>query len=169
MTFSLSVTHSKNLTMLRKPERPISNISNASIPKEGTKCAAPGSTSAHPLILLVEDDPNARIVLQFSLRCRGYSVEEAENGNSAIQKLEQTTPGLVLTDLQMPVMNGIELVQAIRRLGSLRDVPILVMTAFDTDLSQEALRRGANDTIQKPIQLPLLFQKIETLLSTNQL
>jgi CheY-like chemotaxis protein len=155
--------------MLRKPVRTLPNISNSPLPREDTACAAPGAGSAHPLILLVEDDPNARIVLQFSLRCKGYSVEEAENGNSAIQKLEQTTPGLVLTDLQMPVMNGIELVQAIRRHGNLRDVPILVMTAFETDLSEEALRSGANDTIQKPIQLPLLFQKIETLLSTNQL
>jgi CheY-like chemotaxis protein len=154
--------------MPRKPVQLVSNVSSSSKP-EGTAPAAPGSGSIHPLILLVEDDPNARIVLRFSLHSKGYAVEEAENGNAAIVKLDQTNPGLVLTDLQMPVMNGIELVQAIRRRENLRHVPILVMTAFDTGLSEDAMRHGANDTIKKPIQLPLLFQKIEVLLATNQL
>jgi CheY-like chemotaxis protein len=69
----------------------------------------------------------------------------------------------------MPIMNGIDLVQAIRSQESLHDIPILVMTAFDTGLSEEALRQGANDIIRKPIQLALLFQKIERLLPSNQL
>jgi CheY-like chemotaxis protein len=122
-----------------------------------------------PLILLVEDDPNARLVLRFSLCNKGYPVEEAEDGKAATEKLERMNPGLVLTDLQMPVMNGIALVQYIRRFRRLQSLPILVMTAFDTMLSAEALRSGADDTIHKPIQLSLLFQKIEALLSRKQL
>src|SRR5690349_12107713 len=106
-----------------------------------------------PLILLVEDDSNARLVLSFSLRSQGYSVEEASEGNSALRKAEQNRPALVLTDIQMPGMNGIELVHSIRSHKELRDVPILVMTAFDPSLCAKALAKGANDTIQKPIQL----------------
>jgi two-component system, chemotaxis family, chemotaxis protein CheY len=118
-----------------------------------------------PPILLVEDDPNARLVLCFSLRSKGYPVEEAADGRSALRKAEESRPALVLTDIQMPGMNGLELVQSIRSLKELRDVPILVMTAFESSLCAEALTKGASDTIQKPIQLTLLFQKIEALLS----
>jgi two-component system chemotaxis response regulator CheY len=117
-----------------------------------------------PLILLVEDDPNARLVLCFSLRSRGYAVEEAADGSSALAKAQEGHPALVLTDIQMPAMNGIELVESLRGLRQLRDVRILVMTAFDPSLSAEAITKGADDTIQKPIQLSVLFQKIQTLL-----
>ncbi|HTG74482.1 MAG TPA: response regulator [Terriglobia bacterium] len=122
-----------------------------------------------PLILLVEDDPNARSVLCFSLRSKGYPVEEAAEGSSALRKAEQNRPALVLTDIQMPGMNGIELVHSIRSHKELRDIPILVMTAFDPSLFAEALAKGANDTIQKPIQLTSLFQKIATLLLNTAL
>jgi len=96
-------------------------------------------------------------------------VEEATDGRIALKKAEQSRPAIVLTDIQMPGMNGIELVQSIRSLKELRDLPILVMTAFDPSLCAEALTKGANDTIQKPIQLSLLFQKIEALLSNAAL
>jgi CheY-like chemotaxis protein len=117
-----------------------------------------------PPILLVEDDPNARLVLGFSIRSKGYPVEEAAEGSSALRKAEQNRPALVLTDIQMPGMNGIDLVHSIRSHKELRDIPILVMTAFDPSLCAEALAKGANDTIQKPIQLTSLFQKIAALL-----
>lgn len=92
-------------------------------------------------------------------------MEEAADGRSALRKAEESRPALVLTDIQMPGMNGLELVQSIRSLEELRDVPILVMTAFEPSLCAEALTKGASDTIQKPIELTLLFQKIEALLS----
>jgi CheY-like chemotaxis protein len=125
---------------------------------------SPALPLTRPPILLVEDDPNARLVLSFSLRSKGYPVEEAVEGSSALRKAEQNRPALVLTDIQMPGMNGIDLVHSIRSHKELRDIPILVMTAFDTSLSTEALAKGANDTIQKPIQLTSLFQKIAALL-----
>jgi len=115
-------------------------------------------------ILVVEDDSNARLVLCFALRSKGYFVEEAAEGVSALSKAEQCHPALILTDFQMPGMNGTELVKSIRTRQDLRDVPILVMTAFDRSLCVDALAKGANDTIQKPIQLPLLFRKIEALI-----
>ena len=90
-------------------------------------------------------------------------MEEAAEGKSALSKAKQCHPALVLTDFQMPGMNGLELAQSIRNVKELRDVPILLMTAFDASLCDEA--HGANDTIQKPIQLPLLFEKIEALIS----
>ena len=85
-------------------------------------------------------------------------MEEAAEGSSALRKAEKNRPALVLTDIQMPGMNGIELVHSIRSHKELRDIPILVMTAFDPSLLAEALANGANDTIQKPIQLTSLFE-----------
>jgi len=120
------------------------------------------------LILVVEDDADTRMMLSVLLSRRGYRVWEAENGRSALEKLEIEKPRLVLTDLQMSVMNGIELVENIRATERLQDLPVIVMTAYTSQLCEKAMELGANDFIQKPIQLEVLLKKIEHLLGTIQ-
>jgi len=116
------------------------------------------------LILVVEDDPDTRMLLSFLLSRRGYQVLEAENGRRALEKLEIQKPRLVLTDLQMAVMNGIELVENIRASAGLQSLPVIVMTAYASQLCEKAMELGANDFIQKPIEVETLVQKIEHLL-----
>src|SRR5262249_55807922 len=74
-------------------------------------------------ILVVEDDSNARLMLCFALRRKGYFVEEASDGASALSKSQQCRPALILTDFQMPGMNGMELMESVRSLEGFRDVP----------------------------------------------
>ena len=123
--------------------------------------------SSAGLILVVEDDPDTRTVLSFILSKRGYRVWEAENGRSALEKMEIQRPRLVLTDLQMAVMNGIELVENIRASTGFRNLPIIVMTAYTSQLCEKAIELGANDFIQKPIQVEALLKKIEHLMGTT--
>ncbi len=104
----------------------------------------------------------------------GYSVEVAQNGVEAIEKIEQDVFDLVLTDLKMPEMDGIELLKTIK--GTRPEVMVILMTAYGSiETAVEAMRIGANDYITKPVDLNELLihiskaQKEGLLLRENRL
>jgi two-component system sensor histidine kinase/response regulator len=115
-------------------------------------------------ILLAEDEPIAQEVSRGLLEDAGLVVDLAENGQQAIERARHTAYALILMDMQMPVMGGIEAARAIRNLGAdapNQTTPILAMTAnaFDED-RQACLDAGMNDHIPKPIHSPLLYRSI---------
>ena len=103
-------------------------------------------------ILVVDDDLSLREFLTLFLRKEGHEIEVASNGERALELLDQTPFELVLTDIRMPRMGGLELLEHIKNRGL--STQVVVMTAFSTtDTALEAMRKGAYDYIVKPFQL----------------
>ncbi len=117
-----------------------------------------------PRVLLVEDAPFLRYAFGRLLRLHGYEVREANDGREALECLAQFRPQLIMTDLLMPVMDGVELIRQLRANPLTADVPVVAITA-DATSKAEALAReaGAVDFITKPIDLPALLDRLRAL------
>jgi len=117
-----------------------------------------------PKILLVEDSEDNRLMLKRLLEMSGYEVMEAVNGEQAVVQAQNISPDLILMDLSLPRVDGLAATRRIRRLPSLKKVPIVVVSAHDTaDFHAEALASGCNDYVTKPIdfgQLELLLKRL---------
>ena len=100
-------------------------------------------------ILIVDDEPFNLDLLEQELSDLGYAVVRAETGAAALTQIDKIAPDLVLLDYLMPGMNGIEVLQTIRKTQN--DLPIVMITAYGTiDLAVEAIKAGADDFITKP-------------------
>ena len=119
-------------------------------------------------VLVVDDEVNARTALAELLRDKGYEVEMAADAFKAIGKFESFAPHVVVTDLKMPGMDGIEL---IKKLRAEADPPaVVVMTAFGAvETAVDAMRAGAADYLSKPINLSELLVVLDRVLETEQL
>ena len=113
-------------------------------------------------ILVVDDEPQIRRVLRTTLSAQGYSIVEARDGQEALEKLRETRPDLVLLDMNMPVMDGLEACRAIRS-GS--DVPIVMLTVRSWEKDKvNALDAGADDYVVKPFGIQELLARIRAAL-----
>lgn len=117
-------------------------------------------------ILVVDDDKTTRKILGIYLKSKGYKVEYAENGLEAMEKLGTESINLVMTDLNMPYMDGLELTKAIRASDDLKHVPILMVTTeADDEEKQKALAAGANGYLVKPVSAEMVSKNIRNILS----
>ncbi len=115
-------------------------------------------------VLLVEDAPFLRYAFSRLLRMQGYDVKEANDGQEALDCLADFRPHLVLTDLMMPVMGGVELITHIRANPETAHLPVVAITADATEQAETLARRaGAVDVITKPIDLPALLDRLKAL------
>jgi CheY-like chemotaxis protein len=118
-----------------------------------------------PRVLLVEDAPFLRYAFGRLLRLQGFDVREAHDGQDALRCLEEFHPQLVLTDLMMPVMSGLELISRLRDRPDTASVPVVAITADATTQAEEQARKaGAADFITKPVDLPELLQRLRSLM-----
>ncbi|MGC4092598.1 MAG: sigma-54 dependent transcriptional regulator [Polyangiaceae bacterium] len=102
-------------------------------------------------VLVVDDEENLRLVLRTLLRRHGYEVETAANGDEALTLVDSFGPDVVLTDVRMPKMGGLDLLQTLRAKGN--DATVIVMSAYgNMDLAIEAMKVGAYDYVQKPFK-----------------
>jgi two-component system alkaline phosphatase synthesis response regulator PhoP len=116
-------------------------------------------------ILLVDDEPDILEIVGYNLSQEGYQIVTAENGKEAIAKAKKEHPQLIIMDVMMPEMDGMEATEAIRKLPELKDVIITFLTARSEDYSQVAgFDAGADDYITKPIKPKLLVSKVKALL-----
>ena len=114
-----------------------------------------------PLILVVDDDQDVRLLLRKELEACGFLVEEASSGESALQRIKIIEPDLVLLDVMMPKMDGIATCQAIRDQPVYQNLPILVLTGVDgLDYVRRAFDAGATDFINKTTNLGMVSQRI---------
>jgi two-component system, chemotaxis family, chemotaxis protein CheY len=116
-------------------------------------------------ILVVDDSPTIRKILSFMLRKQDYIIAEAEDGIDAMEKLSHVQADLILVDLNMPNMDGIEFAKNLRSNYYYMDTPIIMLTTTkDEDLKKNAFDAGINLFLNKPIQPNILLYKVESLL-----
>jgi two-component system, chemotaxis family, chemotaxis protein CheY len=116
--------------------------------------------------LVVEDSPTMRQLIVFALsRIRNLQVTEAEDGVDGLKKLSQQKFDILITDINMPMMDGLKLVSMVRRDEVHKDIPIVIITTEGAQEDrQRALSLGANAYITKPIQAPQVITKVKDLL-----
>mmetsp|Transcript_19565 Transcript_19565/g.63523 ORF Transcript_19565/g.63523 Transcript_19565/m.63523 type:complete len:228 (-) Transcript_19565:731-1414(-) len=116
-------------------------------------------------ILLVDDEPDILEIVGYNLSSEGYQLTTASNGVEAIAKAKKTKPHLIIMDVMMPEMDGIEACENIRKDSSLANTIITFLTARGEDYSQVAgFDAGADDYITKPIKPKVLVSKVKALL-----
>ena len=126
------------------------------------------NTKGHT-ILIVDDEPDILEFLSYNVRKEGYKVFTASNGMEALRLVQQINPSLILLDVMMPKMDGIETCQVIRKDLNMVQPIIAFLTARTEDYAQIAgFEAGADDYINKPIRPRLLISKIESLLRRNK-
>ncbi|MBI2391349.1 MAG: sigma-54-dependent Fis family transcriptional regulator [Deltaproteobacteria bacterium] len=119
-------------------------------------------------VLVVDDEASARSGLEKLLRQEGYEVEAADGGASALSLREEKTFDVVVTDLKMPGMDGVELMRKLKELD--RDLPVIVVTAFsDVSSAVGAMRAGAEDYLTKPVDFDALTLAIDRALERRDL
>jgi two-component system KDP operon response regulator KdpE len=116
-------------------------------------------------ILIVDDERQITRMLRTSLQSSGYVVLVADNGAEAYARFKTDRPDLIITDLAMPEMNGLELTRSVRLLAQ---TPIIVLSVRDTDaMKVEALDEGADDYLTKPFSMPELLARVRAQLRRN--
>ena len=117
-------------------------------------------------ILVVDDDRTTRKILGLYLKSKGYDVEYAENGLDAMEKLGTVNVNLVMTDLNMPYMDGLELIRTIKADENFRELPILMVTTEADDVEKrKAMEAGADGYLIKPVSADMVTSNIKEILA----
>ena len=119
--------------------------------------------SAHPPILVVDDNPDNAHIIRDYLEARGYPITVAYNGDDALKAFEEVKPSLVLLDVMMPGRDGWQVCRAIKQHPTLgRKVRVVMVTALDDWVNKrQALQTGADDFVEKPFELSKLAATVE--------
>jgi two-component system cell cycle response regulator DivK len=123
------------------------------------------STALYPTVLIAEDSRDTRIMLKRAFELKGYSVVEAEDGHEALEVMNETRPNLIVVDLNMPVVDGLETIKEIRKQEAPGEhVPIVAITAFDVyGMKEAALETGCNTYLSKPLDMDELDRALKSL------
>lgn len=120
-------------------------------------------------IYIVEDDKNIREIEMFALKNSGYAVEEFENAKSFFSKTAEKVPDLVLLDIMLPDMDGLEIVKKLRSRPDTVRIPIILVTAKTTELDKiKGLDIGADDYLTKPFGVMELISRVKALLRRSR-
>ena len=123
-----------------------------------------------PKILVVDDDPDIVEILRYNLSLNGYEVKTAVNGKQAIKKAKLFSPEIILLDIMMPEMDGIEACSQIKLIPSLKETVIIFLSARSEDFTQiAAFDAGGDDYISKPVKPKILLKKIESIIKRMRL
>ena len=119
-------------------------------------------------ILVIEDNRDSRDILSKLLRMSGYDVESASDGETGYTAALKHEPDLIITDIHMPRMDGIEFVKRIRLEDALAETPVLVVTAFGSNVAREALEAGANASAEKPFDFDKFLDTVQGLIGRGR-
>lgn len=112
-------------------------------------------------VMVVEDDPATRRLYRFLLSNSGYTVVEADDGMAALDLLATTPCDVIITDMNMPRMGGIDLVRTLRQQGT--SIYVIMVTAFSTpDTERHAFRAGVNEYLTKPFEFEELERRVQS-------
>jgi len=111
-------------------------------------------------ILYVDDDPNMQKMVELFMRKSKYNLSSAKNGRSALKMLENNSYDLIITDVQMPELDGLSLIEEIKKQKI--KVPVIIVSAFGQEsISDKGLKKGAVKILRKPFESKQLFDVIE--------
>tara|TARA_B100001778_G_scaffold169392_1_gene139228 strand:- start:98 stop:790 length:693 start_codon:yes stop_codon:yes gene_type:complete len=120
-------------------------------------------------ILCVDDEPDILEILKYNLSNEGYQISTAKDGKSAVKKAKETHPNLIIMDIMMPNMDGIEACEILRSDESFNDILIMFLTARGEDYSYvAAYEAGADDYVTKPVKPKILLSKVKGLLRRSK-
>jgi class 3 adenylate cyclase len=144
---------------------PETTVPVAPVPRPPSAPVDPGSVR----LFVVDDNELNRDMLSRRLGSRGYAVELAEDGERALARLDEQTFDLVLLDVMMPGLSGIDVLRQVRQRWPESDLPVIMVTARDTTEDVvEALQLGANDYVTKPLDFPVVLARVETQLTLKR-
>jgi CheY-like chemotaxis protein len=119
-------------------------------------------------ILVVEDFADTRLLMRFWLERKGYRVVEAEDGGGALEVALRELPDLIIMDVEMPGVDGLTSIRRMRQSESLRDVPIITVSAYTADEYRgAALEAGSNEYVSTPFEPEVLGKLIDNFLSAK--
>lgn len=118
-------------------------------------------------ILIVDDSDDTREMMAKLLELEMFTVFTAEDGSAGLRVAAEQQPNLIITDINMPNMNGIEMIKHLRKQPGIEQVPIMAITAYGNGVANEALEAGANRAATKPIQFSALIVEIRKLLDQS--
>jgi len=123
------------------------------------------SAIIYPTVLVAEDSVDTRIMLKRAFELKGYRVFEAEDGQQALDLARRYHPSLLVIDLNMPVLDGLETIRSFRRLEpDDKQTPIIAITAYDVyGMEEAALQTGCNIYLSKPLRLEELDRAVKSL------
>jgi CheY-like chemotaxis protein len=116
-------------------------------------------------IMIVEDNNDGREGMAILLRMEGFQVTSATNGYEALSVAESARPDLIITDLVMPGLDGIEMIKSLRQISDFTSLPIVVLTAHGKAKAEDAIKAGATRTMIKPVVVNEFLSLINNLLS----
>jgi CheY-like chemotaxis protein len=116
-------------------------------------------------VLLVEDDADARGLYGYMLALAGYKVKAVRNGLEAFAQIQVDRPDVIVTDLAMPILSGLDLIMAVRSNDELADLPVVAITSFGENLREQARAAGATEAIDKPTELARIREVIDAAVS----
>ena len=117
--------------------------------------------SMQPRVLVIDDEDAARYGISRALSAQNYAVDEASDGREALEKIAQFAPDVIVSDINMPGMSGLELLPKAK--AARPDVPVIMITAYgDAETKRKALENGADALFTKPIDFVTLRSEIET-------
>ncbi len=126
------------------------------------------ATTEHPRVLVVDDDPFMRLLVCEALTTIGMRVEEAGEGRQALDSVRRAPPELVILDIELPGMDGLETCRALRELPGAREVPVLILTGHDdSETIDRAFEAGATDFTSKPIDFRLFQHRVRFLMRAH--
>ena len=120
-------------------------------------------------ILIVDDEPDAVELIEFNLKAAGYECSSAADGNEALKKARSFCPDLIVLDLMLPEVDGLEVCKILKRDPALLAIPILMLTAKAAEIDRVlGLELGANDYVTKPFSPRELVLRIKNLLQQGK-
>ncbi|GEK47483.1 response regulator transcription factor [Bisbaumannia pacifica] len=118
-----------------------------------------------PKVLVVDDEPNIVLSLEFLMQQAGFEVTTAEDGESALARVAEAGPDLILLDISLPDLSGFEVLERLRQTPRGATLPIIMLTAHGREVEREkGLALGADDYITKPFSTQALVEKVKALL-----
>lgn len=121
-----------------------------------------------PKVLVVDDEPNILLSLEFLMQQAGFDVATAEDGEQALAQLDHTQPDLLLLDISLPGISGFEVLEQLRSQTNYQSLPIIMLTAHGREVEKEkGLALGADDYITKPFSTRQLVDKVKALLQES--
>jgi DNA-binding response OmpR family regulator len=115
-------------------------------------------------ILIVEDTVDTRELLHLYLTKEDYTVITSADGGEGLYRAKSDHPDLIITDINMPNLSGLDMIKQLREEAEFAKTPIIALTAYGNDFSEQAMSAGASDTMQKPFEFDALVALVKSLL-----